>query len=57
VYLPWESRLGQLESRPSGVDELISRTGQTASQVLATLIVLELKRLVGRLPGHHFIRA
>ncbi len=51
------SLLGQLESAPSGVDELIVRTGLTASQVLATLSVLELKRLVRRLPGHQFIRA
>ncbi len=51
------SLLGQLESQPSGVDELIARTGLTASQVLATLSVLELKRLVRRLPGHQFVRA
>jgi DNA processing protein len=51
------SLLGQLESQPSGVDELIVRTGLTASQVLATLSVLELKRLVRRLPGHQFVRA
>jgi DNA processing protein len=51
------SLLGQLESQPSGVDELILRTGLTASQVLATLSVLELKRLVRRLPGHQFVRA
>jgi DNA processing protein len=51
------SLLGQLESRPSGVDELITRTGLTASQVMATLSVLELRRLVRRLPGHQFIRA
>ena len=51
------SLLGQLESQPSGVDELIVRTGLTASQVLATLSVLELRRLVRRLPGHQFVRA
>ena len=51
------SLLGQLESQPSGVDELIVRTGLTASQVLATLSVLELKRLVRRLPGHQFVRS
>ena len=45
------SLLGQLESQPSGVDELIVRTGLTASQVLATLSVLELKRLVRRATG------
>ena len=51
------SLLGQLESQPSGVDELIVRTGLTASQVMATLSVLEMKRLVRRLPGHQFVRA
>jgi DNA processing protein len=51
------SLLGQLHHQPSGVDELIVRTGLTASQVMATLSVLELKRLVRRLPGHQFIRA
>jgi DNA processing protein len=47
---------GQLQSQPRGVDELIVRTGLTASQVMATLSVLELKRLVRRLPGHQFVR-
>src|SRR5208337_2185594 len=51
------SLLGHLENHPVGVDELITRTSLTASQVLATLSVLELKRLVRRLPGHQFVRA
>jgi DNA processing protein len=51
------SLLGQLGRRPAGVDEQITRTGGTASQVLATLSVLELKRLVRRLPGRQFVRA
>jgi DNA processing protein len=29
----------------------------TAGQVMATLSVLEVKRLVRRLPGHTFVRA
>ncbi len=45
------SLLGPLASAPFCLDELIVRTGLTASQVLATLSVLELKRLVRRLPG------
>ena len=45
------SLLGRLDDHPVGVDELITRTRLTASQVLATLSVLELKRLVRRLPG------
>jgi DNA processing protein len=51
------SLLGQLDNTPVGVDELIARTGVTASQVMATLTVLELRRLVRRLPGHQFVRA
>jgi DNA processing protein len=48
--------LGHLDDQPTGVDDLISRTGMTAGQVMATLSVLELKRLVRRLPGHRFVR-
>jgi DNA processing protein len=51
------SLLGKLDDRPVGVDELIARTGLTASQVLATLSVLEVRRLVRRGPGHQFVRA
>ena len=47
---------GQLDNHPVGVDELITRTSLNASQVLATLSVLELKRLVRGLPGHQFVR-
>jgi DNA processing protein len=39
------------------VDELIGCTGLTVGQVMATLSVLELQRLVRRLPGHRFVRA
>jgi DNA processing protein len=49
--------MGQLHDEPAGVDDLITRTGLTASQVLATLSLLELKRFVRRLPGHQFVRA
>jgi DNA processing protein len=51
------SLLGQFFSRPCDVDELIPRAGLTASQVMAALSVLDLKRLVRRLPGHQFVRA
>ena len=51
------SLLGRLDNLPVGVDELITRTRLTASQVMVTLSVLELKRLVRRLPGHQFVRA
>ena len=51
------SLLGRLDDRPQAVDVLIGLTGLTASQVLATLSVLEMRRLVRRLPGHQFVRA
>lgn len=49
--------LGRLDDTPTGVDDLIAVTGMTAAQVMATLSVLELKRMVRRLPGHRFVRA
>jgi DNA processing protein len=49
------SLLGHLDDRPRVV-ELIVRSGLTAAQVLATLSVLEMKRLARRLPGHQFVR-
>ncbi|GAC1464193.1 MAG: DNA-processing protein DprA [Isosphaeraceae bacterium] len=51
------SILGKLDDRPLPVDELIVSTGMTASQVLATLSVLEMRRLIRRMPGHQFVRA
>jgi DNA processing protein len=50
------SLLGRLDDQPTAVDDLIMLTGMTAGQVMATLSVLELKRLVKRLPGHRFVR-
>jgi DNA processing protein len=49
--------LGRLDDQPTAVDDLIAHTGMTAGQVMATLSVLELKRLVKRMPGHRFVRA
>jgi DNA processing protein len=51
------SLLGRLDDTPTGVDDLIASTGLTAAQVMATLSVLEMKRLVRRQPGHRFVRA
>jgi DNA processing protein len=51
------SLLGRLDDTPTSVDDLITATGMTAAQVMATLSVLELKRMVRRLPGHRFVRA
>jgi DNA processing protein len=50
------SLLGQLSDVPVGIDELISRTGMTPSQTMATLSVLEMRRLVRRAPGNQFSR-
>ncbi len=49
--------LGRLEDHPMGVDELTVKSGLAVSQVMATLSVLEVRRLVRRLPGHLFVRA
>lgn len=49
--------LGRLDDLPRSVDELIVGSGLTASQVMATLSVLEMRRLVRRQPGPRFVRA
>ena len=51
------SILGRLSDRGVGVDEIVQLTTMTASQVLATLSVLEVRRLVRRVPGGLFVRA
>jgi DNA processing protein len=38
------------------VDELIEKSGQTSSEVLATLFDLELKGVVRQLPGKQFLK-
>lgn len=48
--------LGQLDDLPRAVDELIVRTQWTAAQVMATLSILEMRRLVRRVPGNQFVR-
>jgi DNA processing protein len=48
--------LEQLDDIPKPADELITRTSLTASQVMATLSVLEVRRLIRRLPGNQFVR-
>ena len=50
------SILNRLDDTPQAVDVLIAKTGMTAAQVMATLSVLEMRRLVRRLPGHQFVR-
>jgi DNA processing protein len=50
------SLLGHLGDQPVSVDDLIRLTSLTPSQVLATLSILEMRRLVHRLPGQQFVR-
>lgn len=50
------SLLGHLDDLPRPVDEIIARTRLTASQVMATLSVLEVRRLIRRVPGNLFVR-
>lgn len=51
------SLLNRLDDHPVAVDALILASGLTPSQVMATLSVLEMRRLVRRLPGPAFVRA
>jgi DNA processing protein len=51
------SLLGHLSDHPVAVDALIALTHLTAAQVMATVSVLEMRRLVRRLPGPQFVRA
>ncbi len=53
---PERPLLGRLDDTPIGVNDLIAATGLTAAQVMATLSVLEMRRLVRRMPGHRFVR-
>ena len=48
--------LGHLGDIPKPVDELIALTGLGASQVMATLSILEMRRLLRRVPGNQFVR-
>ncbi len=45
-----------LDDMPKPADEVIVRTGLTASQVMATLSILEMRRLIRRMPGNQFVR-
>ncbi len=47
----------RLSDTAVGVDEIITLTGLTAGQALATLSILELKRLIERRPGGRYVRA
>jgi DNA processing protein len=50
------SILARLGDTAIAVDQLITETGLGASRVMATLSVLEMRRLIRRLPGQMFVR-
>ena len=60
-----ELQLGDLERtvlaaigrESTSVDEVVDACGLAASQVLATIGVLEMRRLIRRLPGNRFARS
>jgi predicted Rossmann fold nucleotide-binding protein DprA/Smf involved in DNA uptake len=49
--------LAEGESNPVSIDEIVNSSGLAASQVLATIGVLEMRRLIRRLPGNQSARA
>ena len=48
--------LESLDDLPKPVDEVIVRTSLGPSQVMATLSILEMRRLIKRVPGNQFVR-
>ncbi|MFM8707180.1 MAG: DNA-protecting protein DprA, partial [Planctomycetia bacterium] len=71
VKSPAELQLGDVERRvldacdalagggtaAVNIDDLVDSSGLAASQVLATVGVLEMRRLIRRLPGNQIARA
>lgn len=54
---PLEQQILQfVHEEPTSIDEVIARTGLAVSQVLATLSVLEMRRLIRRVGGTNVIR-
>ena len=43
-------------SKPASIDDIVDASGLAASQVLATIGVLEMRRLIRRLPGNQIAR-
>ncbi len=48
--------LNHLSSTPVSIDEILQLSAMETSRVLATLTVLEMRRLVRRLPGNLYVR-
>lgn len=53
---PEQQVLAAVQSSPTSIDEVISASGLPTPQVLATLSVLEMRRLVRRLSGNQVMR-
>ena len=49
--------LNLVTSEPQHLDEIIRLADIGSSRVLATLTILEMKRMINRLPGSFFVRA
>ena len=48
--------LNQISSQPTGIDEILRACNLESSRVLATLTMLEMRRLIRRLPGNSYVR-
>jgi DNA processing protein len=48
--------LAHVLADPTQVDEIVRGAGLDSSRVLSTLTVLEMKRMIRRLPGGHYVR-
>jgi DNA processing protein len=53
---PEQQVLAAIKGSPTSIDEVISASGLPTPQVLATLSVLEMRRLVRRISGNHVMR-
>ena len=48
--------LNQISSQPTGIDEILRACKLESSRVLATLTMLEMRRLIRRQPGNSYVR-
>ena len=48
--------LDQISSESTPIDQVVSRSGLPVHRVLATISVLEMRRLVRRISGQHVVR-
>ena len=45
-----------MEAEPAHIDDIVERSGLPVAKVLGQLTILEIKGIVGRLPGRRFER-